>query len=267
MPAYNLYIFDLDGTLYRGSEALPHAAEVVDELKKDGAEVRFLTNNSGQTREFYANKLRGMGIPAQTEEIYSSAVGAGSFCRDEGLRKLFAVGEPGLISTLESFGLEVVNRTANGAAGTQVSDPAQAVVAGIHRDFSYEMMEAAMTQVLHGARFLATNTDATYPLEGERLAPGAGAIVASLRTCTQTDPLVLGKPNPFLIEMILRECGVPPSETLVVGDRFETDIESGIRAGCDTHLVLTGVTKEAPAGQRSSASLLDLVGPRPGAVK
>lgn len=259
MPAYNLYIFDLDGTLYRGREALPGAAETVQTLKEAGAQVRFLTNNSGQTREFYSQKLNSMGIPAQVEEVYSSAVGAGAFCRSENLERLFVVGEPGLISTLESFGRRVVNKAGDGSAASEAAEEAQAVVSGIHLGFTYAMMDAAMNQVLRGARFLATNTDATYPLERTRLAPGSGAIISSLRTCTGVDPVVLGKPNPFLIEMILRDAGVSGRETLVVGDRYETDIESGIRAGCDTHLVLTGVTKSPPAGQRFSESLLDLL--------
>lgn len=259
MRQYGFYILDLDGTLFRGQTALPHAVEVVGELRKRGAAVRFLTNNSSLTRYAYFSKLRGMGFELVEGEVYSSAIGVARYCVDEELRKVFAVGEPGLIETLVSFGMEVANLEGSGSAGLSVQGTCDAVVAGIHKAFSYDFASAAMQQILTGARFVATNTDATYPLEGGRLIPGAGAIVAAIQTCSGTDPFVVGKPNPFLIELVARDAGVALDQVLVVGDRYETDIESGIRAGCDTHLVLTGVTKQAPEGQSWSEDLRGLL--------
>ena len=259
MRSYKLYIFDLDGTLYRGQEAIPHAVETVGELRRRGAQIRYLTNNSSQTREAYVVKLVGMGFEANPHEIYSSAIASAEYCVEMGLGEVFAVGEPGLISTLRGAGISVTNADGDGNASPSTNQVAKALVAGIHRHFTYEMMLAGMQQVLQGARFIATNADATYPLEQDRLVPGAGAIIASLRTCTGVEPYVVGKPNPYITELVLKDSGVVAGDALAVGDRYETDIESGIRAGVDTHLVLTGVTKKAPEGQSVSEDLRALL--------
>lgn len=256
MRLYKLYILDLDGTLFRGRRAIPHAVETVRELRRLGARIRYLTNNSGLTRNAYVAKLQGMGFEAEEREVYSSAIGTADYCSSIGAKDLFVVGEPGLVETLRDAGLSVINAGSDGRV-TADARQADALVAGIHRGFSYELMAAAMSQVRGGARFIATNADATYPVE-DGLIPGAGAIVAALRTCTETEPYVVGKPNPYLVELVMREAGVAPGDTLVVGDRYETDILSGQRAGCDTHLVLTGVSKEAPAGQSWSEDLTTL---------
>jgi 4-nitrophenyl phosphatase len=253
MHRYSLYILDLDGTLFRGNEALPGAVETVAELQKQGALVRYLTNNSGMTRHSYQDKLASMGFAVKLDDIYSSAIGTAAYCAEAKLRNLFVVGESGLIETLQAANLTVINFDGTGP------DQADAVVAGIHKKFSYAVMAGAMQQVIGGARLIATNTDATYPIEGGGMVPGAGAIVASLERCTGQDAFVVGKPNPYLIELVMKDAGVAPSDTLVVGDRYETDIESGIRAGCDTHLVLTGVSKRAPEGQSFSADLTGLL--------
>jgi len=257
--SYRLYFFDLDGTIYRGNQALPHAVEVVAELRKRGATIRFLTNNSGQTRQTYTQKLERLGFEVADGEVFSSAVGTAVYCADNDLKSLFVVGEPGLVQTLREHSIEVKNANANHEVQPSDNLSAQGVVAGICKSFNYDLMSAAMQCVRRGARFIATNTDATYPLEDDHLIPGAGAIVASLQTCTGNEPFVIGKPNPFLVELVMRDAGAQPNDTLVVGDRYETDIESGIRAGCDTHLVLTGVTKTAPAGQSSSNDLTALL--------
>lgn len=249
MRRYQLYIFDLDGTLYRGSEALPGATETVSELRRSGSIVRFLTNNSSQTPEHQASKLTAMGIDAIPSEVLTSGMGAAHYLAEQKCKRLFVVGEPGLVEVLSRKGLETCAYDAK----------PDAVLAGICRTFTYEVLSNAMHAILSGARFVATNRDATYPMEHGKLIPGAGAIVSSIETCSETEPFVVGKPNPFLLQMILSETGLPAIDTLVVGDRFETDIVSGINAGCDTLLVLTGVTKTAPAGHASAQTLLQLI--------
>jgi len=249
MRRYPLYIFDLDGTLYRGSQALPGAAEVSSELRRSGALIRFLTNNSSQTPEFQAAKLSGMGIQAAPEEVLTSGVGAAVYLSEHGLTSAFVVGEPGLIEVLGDKGVKSV----------QPLEPADVVVVGICRALTYEWLNQAMQQILGGAKFVATNPDVTYPMEGDRLVPGAGAVVAAVQTCSGVQPVMIGKPNPTLVEMTLRFAGVAAKDALVIGDRYETDIVSGLRAGCDTLLVLTGVTKATPDGQPSAESLFELL--------
>jgi 4-nitrophenyl phosphatase len=245
---FRLYVFDLDGTIYRGSEPLPHAAESVAELRKRGAAVRFITNNSGMTRADLASKLGTMGIQASPKEIQSSGCSAAQLCAKKNIERVFLVGEPGLVAEFESFDRKVVNRDPSGRVCWKASEKAQAVVAGICRGFDYAIMSAALNQILDGAKFIATNEDPTYPIEGGKLEPGAGAVVAAIRTCSGTEPEVVGKPNPTMIKLILEETRISPKETLVVGDRVDTDIAAGKAAGCEVHLVLTGVTRQAPPG-------------------
>jgi HAD superfamily hydrolase (TIGR01450 family) len=252
---YKLYILDLDGTLYRGAEPIPGAVSTVQSLRANGAEIRYLTNNSGQTREFYQQKLSAMGFPVKPSEVYSSAIGAGSVCVERGFGSVFYVGQPGLRQTLLEAGLNVVNE----GEIADSSQPASVVVAGICRNLTYQWVNSALQQILQGADFIATNTDATYPIEGGRVEPGAGAVVAAIQTCSGKEPTVIGKPNRLLIDLILADTGIVVQDTLVVGDRYETDILSGINAGCDTHLVLTGVTQTPPAGQSWSPDMTALL--------
>ena len=247
MKRYQLYIFDLDGTLYRGDEALPGAVETVQALQANGSTVRFLTNNSGRSGEYIAAKLQRLGFAAQAQEVYTSAVGAARVCRQRSISRAFVVGEEGLTYELLQEGV------------TSVQYEPQAVVVGICRNFTYQWMNEAMQHLLAGAKFLATNTDASYPLEGGKLEPGAGAIVASIQTCSGVEPEVIGKPQPLLLEMILADTRVGASDTLVIGDRYETDIEAGIAAGCDVFQVLTGVSRYAAAGVPSGSDLRPLL--------
>ena len=246
MKRYPLYILDLDGTLFRGSEPLPAAVETVGILRSEGAEVRYLTNNSTQLRETYVQKLDGMGFEVRPDWVYSSAMGAAQLLKGT-LTRAFVVGEEGIVSALGESGIEVD------------ADP-EAVVVGMCRHFDYDLMNQALQFLLDpGVRFVATNRDATYPLEGSKVVPGAGSIVAGIATASGREPEVVGKPSPFLIEWILRDAGIRPEHALVVGDRLDTDIEAGIRARCAVHLVLSGVTAEAPSGVSASLDLSALV--------
>lgn len=259
MKRYQLYIFDLDGTLYRGSEVVAHAPSVVSALRSSGAQIRFLTNNSGQTRSFFCEKLRKMGYEPTLDEVYSTATGVAQLSVDSGYRRVFAVGEPGLVATLREFGVTVVNAAEDGQVSVEGGD-CDAVVVGICRTFTYALMSAALHHIRAGKLFIATNTDATYPLEQGRLEPGAGSIVAAIQTCAGREPdVVVGKPNPLMVHQIANAAGVPMSEVLAVGDRYETDILSGLNAGCDAHLVLTGVTEKVPAGTSWSNDLRGLL--------
>lgn len=256
---YRAVLFDLDGTLYRGHEPVSGAVETVVELQKRGVLVRYLTNNATLRREAFVEKLRGMGLPAKGNEIYSSATGTAAYLGSEAVGSAFVVGMPGLVATLREAGVRVVNASDDGVV-TPEGEKVEVVVVGLCQAFTYALLEGAMAQILGGARFVATNPDASIPLDG-RLAPGAGSLVAAVRTCTGVEPFVVGKPKPFLVETALREAGLRPEESLVVGDRIDTDIDAGRAAGCPTFLVLTGVEKAIPPGQAGGddvRALLDL---------
>lgn len=252
------YAFDLDGTLYRGESPIESAVPVVAELRRRGATILFLTNNSGQSGEAFAAKLRRLGYEARADEVYGTARGAAVYLQSEGLRRVFVVGEKGLARALAEEGLTPTNLDPDGLP--EPSDvPSDVVLCGICRHFSYALMASAMSQITQGARFVATNRDSTYPMEGGRVVPGAGSVVIGIATCSGVEPFTIGKPNPYLLELAMRERGLKPDEVMVVGDRMDTDIDCGIRAGCRTHLVLTGVEKSAPAGQPWSDDLTALL--------
>lgn len=254
---YPLYIFDLDGTLFRGEEPIPGAADALKRLREAGPKIRYLTNNSGLTKASYVQKLTRLGFQVEESEVYSSATGAAALLTQRGFGDVFVVGEPGLHQTLSEAGIDVLNSPSPNEDSPLRS--AQAVVVGICKSFNYDLLNEALQELLVGAHFFATNTDATYPMEGGRVIPGAGSIVAAVQTCCGRAPEVIGKPEPFLIKLILDEAGVEPGDALAVGDRVETDILAGQRAGCNTMLVLTGVTNEAPPGQATLPSVADLI--------
>lgn len=242
----SLYIFDLDGTLFRGDEPIPGAADALARLRNEGSGIRFLTNNSSQTRDTYVAKLNRLGFEAYPHEVYSSATGTVAYLLQENLNSAFVVGEAGLRETLSAAGVEMTD------------DQPAAVIVGICKSFSYDLMSQAMQHIRAGARFVATNTDPTYPIEGGRFIPGSGSLVAAVKTCAEVEPFVVGKPNPFLVDLILKDAQVEASSALVVGDRMDTDIEAGVRAGCPTLLVMTGAAQVASEGQPWISSVAEL---------
>ncbi|MDX2065747.1 MAG: HAD-IIA family hydrolase [Fimbriimonadaceae bacterium] len=239
---FDAVLFDLDGTLYRGETAIPHAPETVRELVQLGVRVGYVTNNSTRTRVQFAEKLCALGFPAEPEQTFGTAYGVARYVRSIGVKTVYVVGEAGLVQTLCEHEVYV------GEAGDRVD----AVIVGLDREFHYRRLEAAMAHIRAGSQYVATNADTTYPLDGGQLIPGAGSIVAAVTAASGVEPHVIGKPNPDLIQLAMQSLGVEPSRTLVVGDRMDTDIEAGRRAGCPVHLVLCGVTPTAVPGVPSS---------------
>lgn len=232
---FDAFVFDLDGVVYRGARPLPHAIEVLNLLHEAGRCVYFLTNNSGATRQQYAERLQAMGYAhARPEQFITSGWATALYlCRafEEGA-PLFVVGEPGLKQELQSAGFEILERV-------EPELPA-AVVVGIDRAFSYERLAQAQHAILNGARFVATNTDATYPAE-DRLLPGAGAMVAAIAVATGRKPTVIGKPNPQILQPFIERSWIQPERTLLIGDRLDTDIALANHLHIPCALVLTGV--------------------------
>lgn len=238
--AFRAYIFDLDGVIYRGEELQPGAAEVIDTLRSR-SKVYFLTNNSTQSRNQYADKLTRLGVPTQLRDVMTSAYATALYLRDTkpGDCRAYVVGESGLKQELRSEGIEVVEEP-NGK-------PIDFVVAGLDREFNYAKLFNAQQAIYQGAVFVATNCDPTFPLEEGLLSPGGGTMVAAIKTATDTEPRVVGKPEIYSVQKVMDLAGATPEESLVIGDRLDTDILGGKRAGAKTALVLTGVTNEEQA--------------------
>lgn len=237
-----LAILDLDGTLFRGSVPIPGAMEAVEELLRRGVHVRYLTNNSTMSPDRVAEKLRDMGFPVEDHWVVTSAMGA-AWRLQGSCRRALVLGESGLAAALTGIGIDVELAT-EPPSGRPVS----AVVVGLSRQATYSAIARCQAAILDGAQFIATNRDATYPIENGGLIPGAGSLVAAVATASGMEPEVVGKPEPYLVNHIMAELSVSPSETIVVGDRIDTDIEAGRQARTATFLVLSGVTPVLPEG-------------------
>jgi|YNPNPStandDraft_1061719.scaffolds.fasta_scaffold102144_1 4-nitrophenyl phosphatase len=228
-------LIDMDGVLYRGQTALPGAAELIAFLKERGLGYLLVTNNATMSQAQFSDKLRKMGIEVPPEAIMTSSLATASYLATIAPpgTKVNVVGEEALVKELEKRGFVIAGRDA------------QYVVCGLDRTLTYEKLATATIAIRRGATFIGTNADKTYPLEKD-LIPGAGSILASLIAATDVQPMVIGKPEPAMFQQALALLGAKAEETAMLGDRPETDILGGHRAGLATILVLTGVsTREA----------------------
>lgn len=238
---------------------VPGAPETLSSLEAKGANILFVTNNSGMTRADYVAKLTRLGFSATADQVITSGVQAAKVCVREGLSRVFVVGEPGLVRTFRELGLTVVNADEEGNVVPSDAE-ADVLVSGICREaLSYLLLNAAMQVALKTGRYIACNRDLTYPVEGGRFCPGSGSIVAAIEACSGVSARVVGKPQPEMLSDALARLGIAPSEALMVGDRIDTDIECGRAAGCDTALVLTGVSQESVNGQWCIGSVTELL--------
>jgi HAD superfamily hydrolase (TIGR01457 family) len=224
------YILDLDGVVYHGRVVIPGACESIDRLRSSGTRVLFLTNNATRTREDIASRLKDMGIPCSAGDVISSAYATSVYIKEKyGSSTIYPVGEQGLVEELKRAG-HTINEL-----------DADHVVTGLDREFTYEKLTRALELLMNGAGFIATNTDAMLPTEHGFL-PGAGSMVAAIQAASGVEPDVVGKPNKPIMDVLLKEYGLKSEECVMVGDRLETDILAGIRAGMHTVLVLTGAS-------------------------
>lgn len=231
LSPFRYLIIDVDGVLRRSKQALPGAADLLPWLLGRGMDYRIVTNNSMPTLSQYRATFAGMGIATDEEHIISSGTGTAWYLKKlapEGAR-LFIIGEDGLRHALLSDGLFVLD-----------DQRPDFVVVAIDRSFTYDKLNQACTLIRNGARFIATNTDATYPME-VGVIPGGGAIVAAVQTCAGIMPTVVGKPERILLDMAIDQMGARREETIVLGDRLDTDIAGAVKAGLASIMVLTGV--------------------------
>lgn len=239
IPAYDAYVFDLDGTVYLGDALLPGAGEAIRALRDRGARTVFLSNNPTYTVAGYARKLTRLGLETPEDDIVNSATVMADFLRPlrerEGIERLFVVGEAPLRGVLEAAGFELVDDAAS----------TQAVIASFDRTFVYRKLQVAFDAIRAGARFFATNGDRYCPVPGGG-EPDAAAIIAAIEACTGVScEAIVGKPSRQMTDAVLGRIGIPPERCIIVGDRLETDVQMGRNAGMASALVLTGATTEA----------------------
>jgi 4-nitrophenyl phosphatase len=231
-------IIDMDGVLYRGSEAIPGTDSFVRFLRERGISFVLATNNSTRTPRQYVDKLAAMGVTVHCSEVLTSAQATAGYLAGiapPGTR-VFVVGQDGLWAALSEVGFDLVE------------DEAEYVVVGMDFAVGYERLAQATLLIRAGARFVGTNPDRTFPSE-RGIVPGAGALLAFLEAATDVTPTVIGKPGTTMMEQSLIRMGAQPDTTAMLGDRLETDILAGQRAGLVTLLVLSGVTDRTLLGK------------------
>jgi 4-nitrophenyl phosphatase len=227
---------DLDGVVWRGDDPIPAAASGIGALRAAGVRVAFVSNNSNSPVADVVAKLERMGIPADADDVVTSALAAAWLLAHTlaPASRVLVCGGPGVREALVGAGLQPVD-----------AEPADAVVVGFHREFDYDALDRASRAVRGGARFVATNLDATYPVPGG-LIPGAGSLVAAVATAAGATPEVAGKPEAPTVGLIRERYG---DAGLVVGDRPSTDGALADALGWPFALVLSGVTAAvAPPG-------------------
>lgn len=232
-----LAIFDLDGVIYRGDSLIPHASKIIKELKEHSINVIYNSNNSTATRQTYVERLKKFNINSKISDFYTSAsITSAEITKLKENANIYVIGEIGLREELSSLGHKIITEPLN-------FDDIDFVVVGLDRDFKYRKLAIAQKCILEGnANFYATNADSTLPV-AQGLKPGAGVMVNALITCTGKNPVrIFGKPEPFGIKMILGDNQVSAENACIFGDRLNTDILAGNRAGIITVAVLTGVT-------------------------
>lgn len=233
-----LIIFDADGVLVEDGMAIPGAPEVIDQLRKDREIVVFSNNSTRHPNDVKAG-LYSQGIII--DHIITSSVLAADYCKKEGIKTVFLVGEGGLVKILQENGI-IINTWSERKIISEEELP-DAVIVGMDRTATYDKFAIASQCILKGSRFIATNPDKSFPTP-RGLEPGAGSMIAAIVAATEIDPeIILGKPSPLGYELILNKFDVKPNEALMIGDRYETDILGAIRANIPAIIVNTGVAK------------------------
>jgi len=231
-------IIDMDGVVWKADAPIGDLAATFNRIRERGLKFVFATNNSTKTSEQYVARLKEFGVDAEPWQVITSshAVAHAVAQKFPSGTKVFMIGEDGVRMALEERGYEILS--------VEDAPLAEAVVMGIDRGINFDKVSEATLLVRRGIPFYTTNTDKTFPTPRGEI-PGSGAWVSIIVTATDVQPIVAGKPFPFLMELSLEKLGTKKEETLIVGDRLETDIAAGQGLGCPTALVLSGVsTKE-----------------------
>ena len=224
------FICDMDGVIYHGNKILPGVTEFIQWLHDEKKEYLFLTNNSGYTPRELHQKLARMGVDVPEEHFYTSALATGDFLKEQSPGcSVFAIGEAGLLNALYDAGI------------TMNDVNPDYVVVGEGRTYSLDTLTKATNLVLRGAKLVGANSDVSGPIENG-IAPACRALIAPIEMAPGTNAYFCGKPNPLMMRTGLRMLNSHSAEAVMVGDRMDTAVVSGLESGMSTVLVLSGVT-------------------------
>jgi len=230
-PAKN-YLMDMDGVLVTGTNIVPGADEFITRLKERDAKYLVLTNNPRYTPGDLSHRLQWIGLEIPPQHIFTSALATARFLHAQRPSSTaFVIGESGLTDAIHDVGYIITDH-----------DP-EYVVLGETNSIDFEQITKAIRLVSQGAHFIATNPDPAGPTE-DGMVPATGAMAALIERASGVSPFFIGKPNPLMMRLALNYLGVHSERTVMIGDRMDTDIVTGIESGMETILVLSGVTRE-----------------------
>lgn len=225
------FICDMDGVIYHGDRLVDGAKDFVNWLKKEGKRFLFLTNSSGSSPKELRQRLSHMGIKVSEKHFMTSALATASFLAGQRPGAgVFVIGEPGLVNALYDAGFYIDNVNPD------------YVVVGETRTYNFEQIERAILLVLSGARLIGTNPDLTGPAE-KGVVPACRSLISPIELATGRKAYFIGKPNPLMMRHAIKKIQCRREETLIIGDRMDTDIIAGIESEIETVLVLSGITK------------------------
>lgn len=230
---YKGYLIDLDGTIYLGDKPIEAGKRFVESLQEQQTPFMFVTNNTTKTPEaVQANLANHFDIHVSKETIYTATLATIDYMKEQALgNKVYVVGETGLKEGIKDAGFELDDEAPD------------YVVVGLDSEITYEKLVTATLAIQNGAHFIGTNPDKNIPTH-RGLLPGAGSLISLLETSTQSEAVIIGKPEGIIMDKALGKLNLTKKDVVMVGDNYETDIKAGINNGIDTLLVLTGFTKK-----------------------
>lgn len=239
-PRLKGLILDMDGVLWRDNEAIGNLPQIFETIRKLGLSFVLATNNSTKTIESYIEKLNGFGVSLEPWQVLGTAQVTLEYLKQHypTEAKIYVLGSEEMKALFLTQSFHVIE--------LDQYPHADSVVVGLDKTVNYEKLRYASQLIREGARFIATNTDATFPVPGGFI-PGAGTIVKAVETASGTMPITIGKPEALIFRQAMQLMGTKPSETMAVGDRLETDIQGAHNAGILNALVLSGVATEEDA--------------------
>jgi 4-nitrophenyl phosphatase len=241
IPSYiKSLVLDMDGVLWKSSKPIGNLPQIFSAIQARDLKVAFATNNSTQTPNEYVNRLASFGVEVEPWQIVTSALGVADLLSKDfpSGGKVFAIGETGVMGALRERNFDILD--------VDSASQAQAVVMGIDTHINFEKMSEATLLVRKGIPFYATNPDKTFPTPRGEI-PGAGSWISVITTATEVQPKYAGKPTPYILELARQRLGTDKPQTLVVGDRVETDIAGAQAAQMPAALVLSGISSRQQA--------------------
>ena len=249
-----LFFLDMDGTIYLDKTIFPDTIPFLTAVKEQGAKYLFLTNNSSKSVKAYVEKLAGMGISADENDFLTSTDATIVYLKAHYPQetKMYVFGTTSFRDQLQSAGINTV---------TELEDDVRVLVMGFDTELTFKKLEEACILLGRGVDYIATNPDYVCPTWYGSV-PDCGSIAGILKTATGREPRFIGKPHPEMLLLALQKTGLSPDDALMIGDRVYTDIASGVNAGVDTVLVLSGegTVEDAEKSDKKPTYIMDGIG-------